>query len=577
MVMRKWLSSLINRSRTDRARRRAPNQAQREIQAAPQLIAEALETRQVLSAVIAGIEVDHGVDASDEITNSGTFDLHGTAAADSVLQITRNGSFVGAILVNSSGEWRFAQTNLAEGTYEFSANDGDGSSSNLTVQVDKTAPTATVSTSLSTTQPTNAATLPISLNFSEAVDGLSLDDLIIGNGTASNLSGSGASYTFDVTPASDGAVTIALNANTITDLAGNSNAMSATLSIDSDRTAPATPSVSDPSGGSLTNSGNVTIAGSADAGSLVRLYHDADGSGTLSDGDTLADQQQLEAGESSFSFNAGLTADAENRFLVTASDSATNESTASAVPTITQDSTNPTASISFGVTGPTNAASIPVTVDFSEAVSGFDADDLSVGNGTISDFVSVSATQATFNVAPAADGNVTIDIAGGAANDAAGNTSNAATQASIVSDTTKPTVSFTPVLSSATNESPLRVTVQFSEDVAGLDLSDLSITNGSASDLTGSGSSYSFDLTPAADGEVVVSLAGDAVADAANNTNNSADYHIQSERTAPGTPTVSSPAATTLTNATSLEITGALAAAEDAGSRVSRIGRQRRG
>ncbi len=59
----------------------------------------------------------------------------------------------------------------------------------LTVQVDKTAPTATLSTSLSAAQPTNAATLPISLNFSEAVDGLSLDDLVIGNGTASNLAG----------------------------------------------------------------------------------------------------------------------------------------------------------------------------------------------------------------------------------------------------------------------------------------------------------------------------------------------------------------------------------------------------
>ncbi len=567
MVLRKWLSSLTNRPRTDRARRRAPNQAQREVQAAPQLIAEALETRQVLSAVIAGIETDHGVDASDEITNSGTFDLHGTAAGDSVLQITRNGSFVGAILVNSDGAWRFAQTNLAEGNYEFSANDGEGSSS-LSVRIDKTAPTATLSTSVS--GPTNAATLPISLNFSEAVDGLSLEDLVIGNGTASNLSGSGTSYTFDVTPTSDGEVTIGLNASTVIDLAGNANGMTASLSIDSDRTAPAAPSVSDPSGSSLTNSSSATIAGSADAGSLVRLYRDADGSGTLSEGDTQVVQQQLGEGESSFSFSAGLTADADNRFVVTASDSATNESTASAVPTITQDSTNPTASISFGVTGPTNAASIPVTVNFSEDVSGFDASDVSVGNGTLSDFVSVSATQATFNVAPSADGNVTIDIAGGAASDAAGNSSNAATQASIGSDTTKPTVSFTPVLSAATNVSPLRVTVQFSEDVAGLDLSDLSITNGSASDLTGSGSLYSFDLTPAADGEVVVSLAGDAVADAASNTNNSAEYHVQSDRTAPGTPSVSSPAATTLTNAASISITGSLAAAEDTLVRVYR-------
>ncbi len=569
MVLRKWLSSFVNLSPTDRARRRAPNQPQREMQAAPQLIAEALETRQVLSAVIAGIEVDRGVDPSDEITNNGTFDVHGTATGDSVLQITRNGHFAGAILVNSDGEWRFAQTNLGEGTYEFSANDGEGSSS-LTVQVDKTAPTATLSTSLSMAHPTNAAALPISLNFSEAVAGLSLGDLVIGNGTASNLLGSGASYTFDVTPTSDGAVTIGLNANSIIDLAGNNNSMSATLSLDSDRTAPTAPSVSVPGVSSLTNSNSATIFGSAETGSLVRLYRDADGSGTLSDGDTQSDQQQLGVGASSFSFNAGLTADANNHFVVTATDSATNESMASLVPTITQDSTNPMASISFGLTGPTNAAIIPVTVNFSEAVIGFDASDISVGNGTLSDFVSVSDTQVTFKIAPTADGEVTIDIAAGAVIDAAGNSNNAAIQASIVSDTSKPTVSFTPMLSDATNVSPLRVTVQFSEDVVGLNLSDLSITNGSASDLTGSGSSYSFDLTPAADGEVVVSLAKDAVTDAASNTNNSADYHIQSDRTAPGTPSISAPAVVTLTNATSLQITGSLAAAEDVLVRVYR-------
>lgn len=567
MVLRKWLSSLTNRSRTDRARRRTPNQVQREMQAAPQLVAEALETRQVLSAVIAGIETDHGVDAQDEITNSGTFELEGTATGNSVLQITRNGSFVGAILVNGDGAWRFAQTNLAEGTYEFAADDGSGSSA-VTVQVDLTAPTATLTTSL--TGPTNAATLPISLSFSEAVDGLSLSDLAIGNGTASNLSGSGTSYTFDVTPAGDGAVTIALNASTITDLAGNNNGLSATLSIDSDRTAPAAPSVSNPSTSSLTNGATATISGSADAGSLVRLYNDADGSGSLNEGDTLADQQQLGSGDSNFSFNASLAANSDNRFVVTAVDAATNESSASAVPTITQDSTGPSASIAFGIAGPTNATSIPVTINFSESVSGFDASDVSVGNGTLSDFTTVSPTQATFNVAPAADGNVTIDIAGAATSDAAGNASVAATQASIVSDTTKPTVSFTPTLSAATNSSPLRVSVQFNEDVAGLDLSDLSITSGSASNLTGSGSSYSFDLTPTSDGAVVVSLSANAVADGASNTNNSAEYQIQSDRTAPGTPSVASPAAATLTSAVSITISGALAAAEDTLVRIYR-------
>ncbi len=573
MVLRKWLSSLINgRPQADRPRRRSLNQPQRDMRAAAQLSAEPLEGRQLLTASIAGIDPDHGVDATDELTNVGTFDLHGSAAGDSVLQITRNGNFVGAILVNSDGEWRFAQTGLAQGTYAFAATDGEGAASLLTVQVDKTAPTATLSTSLSLVNPTNASTLPISLNFSEAVDGLSLSDLAIGNGAASNLSGSGSSYSFDVTPTGDGAVTIGLNASSVIDLAGNSNGMSATLSIDSDRTAPTAPSVSDPSGSGVTNSGSVTIDGSADAGSLVRLYRDADASGTLSDGDTQVDQQQLGGSETSFLFNAGLTADAANRFLVTATDSATNESAASAVPTITQDSTSPSVSIAFGVANPTNATSIPVTVDFSEAVSGFDASDVSVGNGSISDFVSVSPTQATFNVTQAADGNVTIDIAAAAAVDLAGNASNAATQASIVSDTTKPTVSFTSSIDGVSNVSVIGATVAFSESVSGFDLSDLAITNGSASDLTGSGSSYSFNLTPAGDGEVIVSLAAGSVADAAGNSNDAAELQIRSDRTAPSAPSVTSPAADVATNATSFDITGTISPVEDTLVRVYRDG-----
>ncbi len=571
MVLRKWLSSLINgRPQADRPRRRSLNQPQREMRAAAQLSAEPLEQRQLLTASITGIDPDQGVVATDEVTNVGTFDLHGTAAGDSVLQITRNGNFVGAILVNSDGVWRFAQTGLAEGTYAFAATDGEGDASLLTVQVDQTAPTATLSTVLSTSQPTNAATLPISLNFSEAVDGLSLGDLAIGNGTASNLSGSGSSYSFEVTPTGDGEVTIALNASTISDLAGNSNAMSATLSITSDRTAPATPSVSNPSGSSLTNSNSMTIDGSADAGSLVRLYRDQDGSGTLSDGDTQADQQQLSGGETSFSFNASLTADSSNRFLVTATDAVTNESAASSVPTITQDSTSPSVSIEVGVANPTNATSIPVTVNFSEVVTGFDVNDVSVGNGAISDFVSVNSTQATFNVTPAADGSVTIDIAAGAAADLASNASNAATQASVVSDTMKPTVTFTPSIDGVSNVSVIGVTVAFSESVSGFDLSDLAITNGSASELTGSGSSYSFNLTPAADGEVLVSLAAGSVADAAGNSNDAAELQIRSDRTAPSAPSVTSPAADTPTTATTFDITGTINPVEDTLVRVYR-------
>lgn len=571
MVLRKWLSSLMNpRQQVRPARRGKLNQPKRSAHQTAIVTTEVLEARQVLSAVIAGVDQDLGTDNSDEITNNGTIDIYGTANGNSVLQITRNGSFAGAILVNPDGHWRFAQTNLAEGNYTFQANDGDGSASTLEVTIDKTAPTASLTTSISLANPTNAASIPVTLNFSEAIDGLSLSDLVIGNGTASNLTGSGSSYSFDVAPTGDGEVTIDLGANTVTDIAGNNNTAASTLSIESDRTAPDSPTVDSPSSALLTNSLMTTISGSAEMGSRVRLYVDADASGTLSEGDSLADSQQLDVDDSTFFFELTLSDNVTNHFVVSATDAAGNESEAAMVAAITHDSINPQPTITFNGSTPTNATSLSFTVDFSEAVTGFDEDNLSVGNGVISNFVNVSATQATFDVTPTEDGDVTIDIGFGGAMDLAGNPSATATQVVVVSDKTKPTVSFSPILSSATNTALIGVTATFSESVTGFDLSDLSVSNGTASNFAGSGSVYTFDIEPTADGEVTVTLAADSLMDLAGNKNLTTDYSFTSDRTAPNAPNVATPAANVLTNGESATIAGTIGSNENTLVRVYR-------
>ena len=66
---------------------------------------------------------------------------------------------------------------------------------------------------------------------------------------------------------------------------------------------------------------------------------------------------------------------------------------------------------------------------------------------------------------------------------------------------------------------PIPVTVTFSEEVTGFDVSDIAITNGEASNLTGSGTSYSFDLVPTAYAAVTASVRGDGAVDAAGNGN----------------------------------------------------------
>ena len=63
---------------------------------------------------------------------------------------------------------------------------------------------------------------PISLTvtFSRPVSGFAVDDITVGNGTAGNLAGSGAVYTFDVTPSDIGKVTVDISADAAEDTDG---------------------------------------------------------------------------------------------------------------------------------------------------------------------------------------------------------------------------------------------------------------------------------------------------------------------------------------------------------------------
>ena len=84
------------------------------------------------------------------------------------------------------------------------------------------------------------------------------------------------------------------------------------------------------------------------------------------------------------------------------------------------------------------------------------------------------------------------------------------------SDTTPPAVTLTGP--SAVN-GEFDVSVTFSEPVSGLAANDFSITNGTASNLSGTGQNYSLTVTPTAAGNVGISLPADSADDAAGNGN----------------------------------------------------------
>ncbi len=249
------------------------------------------------------------------------------------------------------------------------------------------------------------------------------------------------SWTFTVSPAGDGTVTVSVGANAAADAAGNGNAQSNTVSLTSDRTAPTVTinqaaGQADPTNRSPINftvvfsepvtgfdNSDVTLGGTAGGTKTVTVT----GSGTT-----------YNVAVSGMTDGTEIASIAANKATDAAGNS--NPASTSTDNSVSYDATRPTVSISSTTTNPTNASPIPVTVTFSEGVTGFDASDLALTNGTVSDFSGSGATY-TFNLRPSGQGAVTVNIGTDKAFDAAGNGNTAATQFSRTYDSVPPVVS----------------------------------------------------------------------------------------------------------------------------------------
>jgi hypothetical protein len=99
-------------------------------------------------------------------------------------------------------------------------------------------------------------------------------------------------------------------------------------------------------------------------------------------------------------------------------------------PTITIDTLAPSVTITDSTSNTADSgASVVYTFTFSEAVTGFDINDVTISAGTKGAFTTVSSSQYTLAVTmPTGTGSLTTDVAAGAATDAAGNANTAATQ-----------------------------------------------------------------------------------------------------------------------------------------------------
>ena len=163
-------------------------------------------------------------------------------------------------------------------------------------------------------------------------------------------------------------------------------------------------------------------------------------------------------------------------------------------PTVTNDNTyvvdNTAPTVTITDVPGTSLAAFTATFTFSEDVTGFEAGDITVGNGTASAFAETTAGSVyTALITPATNGEVTVDVAADVATDEAGNDNTAATQATsnYTVDTTAPTVTSIErqdPTSSPTNADSLIWRVTFNENVQNVDAADFALADTTTATVT---------------------------------------------------------------------------------------------
>lgn len=379
--------------------------------------------------VFTGIENDAGASANDFITNDSTLLLHGTAAPNTTVTVTRFGvGVIGTAIANASGAWSldYRGTALPEGDALFTAvatdannQSGPQTSPPFRVRVDLSAPNAPTLQDISGTGTltfTGTAEAGSTVNVTREGAG------VIGT-TVANAAGAWT-LNFEASSLSAGSYSFRAAA---TDVAGNTGAASAASTIDTRIATPVITGITDDTGGSaadgVTADKTLLISGTATAGHSITVKQR--GGATL--GAVTAD-----AG-GQWSLDATSTALADGLYELSASATSAGGTSPSSAAFAVRVDTRAPAVTSVNRQNPTAGsgagAAITFRVRFDEAVINVDAGDFtpvfSSGlSGPVSEVQSAGDGIFDVTVGPlSGEGTVRLDVnaAGTAIADVAGN------------------------------------------------------------------------------------------------------------------------------------------------------------
>ncbi|WP_320044624.1 Ig-like domain-containing protein [uncultured Desulfobacter sp.] len=407
--------------------------------------------------------------------------------------------------------------------------DGAGNSNTAATQsvqaVDTQVPTVAITDN---TSGTATGDVTYTFTFSEAVTGFTADDVDVTGGSKGTFTAvSGTVYTLVVAPdaGSTTDITVDVAADVAVDGAGNSNT-AATQSVQAVDTQAPTVAITDNTAGTAT--GDVTY---------TFTFSEAVTGFTADDVDVTGGSKGAFTAVSGTVYTLVVAPDAGSTTDITvdvaadvAVDAAGNSNTAATQSVQAVDTQAPTVAITDNTSG-TATGDVTYTFTFSEAVTGFTADDVDVTGGSKGAFTAVSGTVYTLVVAPDAGSttDITVDVAADVAVDAAGNSNTAATQSVQAVDTQVPTVAITDN-TSGTATGDVTYTFTFSEAVTGFTADDVDVTGGSKGAFTAvSGTVYTLVVAPDAGSttDITVDVAADVAVDAAGNSNTAATQSVQ--------------------------------------------------
>jgi len=410
-----------------------------------------------------GQNLDFTVNFNENVTVTGTPTMPITIGSSTVNAGYISGSGTGALVFRytvQAGEQDLDGISVGSAIALSGGTIQDAATNNAVLTLNSIGSTANVfvysvvpGVTISTTAPALVnAGFTITVTFTEAVTGFTAADVTAANATVTNLATSdNITYTLDVAPAADGAVTLQVPASSAVNIAGNGNTVSNTLSLTYDATPPVVTTVGVPANGYYKTGGilnftvniseNVTVTGTPQIsmviGSTTRYANYVSGSGTSA----LVFRYTVQNGEEDMN---GITLGTLQLNGGTIQDAATNDAvlTLNGVPATTNVRVHTAVpSVTLTTTAPSLVnAPFTITATFSESMAGVALADFTVTNGTVSNLSGTANTVFTVTVTPTADGPVSINFPANKALNVAGTNNTASNTLSFTYDGTAPVI-----------------------------------------------------------------------------------------------------------------------------------------